>query len=132
MTRSRSEHVISTLAALLLPLTVGIEAVADSCILPVLGEEPLSDIELEQPYRLGSNPLVLPGYDGLLVRPLNRPGPGGFYEIDGNTYQVREEPAPGSNIFDGEALLVHGGHHILLGWQNNIAWQLAPGSDRWA
>lgn len=86
-----------------------------SCILPVEGEEPLSAVEAEQPYRLATNPITLPGYSGLLLRPLNRPGRQVFHEIDGRTYRHIQEPAPGSNIFDSDVKQVSAGDRFLLG-----------------
>jgi len=68
-------RVFALLLAFLLSLTPlwALPVAAGPCILPVTGEEPMSEVEREQPYRLASHPISLPGYDGLLMRPLNRP-----------------------------------------------------------
>lgn len=108
-----------------LPLAAG------PCILPVTGEEPMSEAEREQPYRLATNPITVPGYDGVLLRPLNRPEMRHFYEVVGTNYQARARPAPGSNIFDKDIRLVTGGDHFLAGWDGRVLWQLPAGSDQW-
>lgn len=51
---------------------------AGPCILPIEGEEPMSEVEVRQPSRLAWNPITLPGYAGLLLRPINRQGPPEF------------------------------------------------------
>jgi hypothetical protein len=123
----------SLLLALLLSLIPlgALPLAAGPCILPVAGEEPMSEVEREQPYRLASNPITLPGYDGLLLRPYNRPEKLHFYEIAGTTYQARARPAPGSNIIDKDIRLVTGGDHFLAGWDGRVLWQLPAGSDQW-
>lgn len=104
---------------------------ASPCILPVEGEEPMSDVEREQPYRLATNSITLPGYSGLLLRPINRPGGYGLYEISGRDYRELARPAPGSNIFDQEIRLATGGDHFLAGWDDHALWHLPGGSDDW-
>lgn len=101
---------------------------ADPCILPITGEEPLSEVEMEQPGRLAWNPLTLPGYDGLLLRPINRPSDGNFYQIVGTTYRKMAEPAAGSNIIDDEIRIARGGD-IFLG--SREIWHLPKGSNEW-
>lgn len=108
-----------------LPLAAG------PCILPVTGEEPLSEVEREQPYRLASHPIILPGYDGLLLRPLNRPDEPEFYEVDGRQYRRLASPAPGSNIIDRDLVLATGGDYFLPGWAGRVLWHLPAGSDTW-
>lgn len=104
---------------------------AGPCILPVTGEEPMSEVEREQPYRLASHPITLPGYDGLLLRPLNRSDEPKFYEIAGRDYRQLARPAPGSSIIDKEARLVTGGDYFLAGWDGRFLWQLPAGSEQW-
>ena len=106
-------------------------AISGPCILPVQGEEPLSDVEAEQPYRLATDPITLPGYKGLLVRPLNRPDDSNFYEITGRSYRRIPMPAPGSTYLDSESLPVSGGAQFLLGWAGRVVWHLPEGSDTW-
>ena len=108
-----------------LPLAAG------PCILPVTGEEPMSEVEREQPYRLASHPIILPGYDGLLLRPLNRPDEPEFYEIDGRQYRRLASPAPGSNIIDRDLVLATGGDYFLPGWAGRVLWHLPASSDTW-
>ena len=86
------------------------------------------DVEKRGPYRLASNPIRLPGYEGLLLRPYNR---GGLYEIAGTDYRLLPEPAPGSSSFDSPAYPVRDGWHILLGWSDRIVWGLPPTSNEW-
>lgn len=88
---------------------------AGPCILPVEGGEPMSEVEREQPYRLASHPISLPGYHGLLLRPLNRPDEPGFHVVDGWDYRKLARPAPGSNIFDGDLRLARGATISCLG-----------------
>lgn len=117
-----------TLALMLLPAA---PATSGPCIRPVSGEEPLSEVEAEQPYRLATHSLTLPGYKGLLLRPLNRPDDDRFYEIAGQTYRRIPTPAPGSTIFDSESLPVSAGGQFLLGWEGRKVWHLPDGSDDW-
>ena len=108
-----------------LPLTAG------PCILPVTGEEPMSEVEREQPGRLAWNPLVLPGYEGLLLRPINRPRDGHFYQIVGTAYQKVAEPAAGWSILDHELRVARGGDHFLSDGAIGRLWHLPQGSDEW-
>lgn len=108
-----------------LPLAAG------SCILPIEGEEPMSEVERDQPYRLATHPITPPGYDGLLLRPLNRPDEPEFYEIGGWDYRRLASSAPGSNIFDGDLRLATGGDRFLAGWDGRVLWHLPSGSDTW-
>jgi hypothetical protein len=63
----------------------------DLCVRPVLGSEPLLDVEREQPYRLATSPRHIPGYDGLVVKAFNRHE---LYEIRGHRYQKIESDFP--------------------------------------
>jgi hypothetical protein len=108
-----------------LPLAAG------PCILPVTGEEPMSDVEREQPGRLAWNPLVLPGYDGLLLRPINRPSDGHFYQIVGTAYRKVAEPAAGWSILDHELRVARGGDHFLSDGGIGRLWRLPKGSGEW-
>ncbi len=120
-------------ASVLLSLTAlgAFSLAAGPCILPVEGEEPMSDVEREQPYRLATNPITLPGYSGLLLRPINRPGGYGLYEISGRDYREHARPAPGSNIFDQKVRLATGGDHFLAGWDDRALWHLPEASEKW-
>jgi hypothetical protein len=108
-----------------------LSAQADPCFLPITGEEPLSEVELEQPGRLAWNPLTLPGYDGLLLRPINRPSKGHFYQIIGTAYQKMAEPAAGSSIIDPEMWTARGGDIFLHDVDGGKIWHWPPGSDEW-
>lgn len=121
------------LVAFLLSLTAlgSLPLAAGPCILPVTGEEPLTEVERDQPYRLATNPITLPGHGGLLLRPVNRTDTQHFYEIAGTTYKALARPAPGSNIIDGDVQLGIGGDYFLPGWDGRILWQLPAGSDTW-
>lgn len=121
------------LVAFLLSLTPlgALPLAAGPCILPVTGEEPMSEAERKQPYRLATHPTTLPGYDSLLLRPLNRPDGPEFYEIAGRHYRQLARPAPGSNIFDQDVRPVTGGDYFLPGWDSRILWHLPAGSDQW-
>lgn len=99
----------------------------DACVLDVSGDEPILDIEVEQPGRLAWHPVTLPGYHGLLLRPLNR---GGLYEIDGTNYREVPEPAPGSNSNEGAPVFVRGGWRMHLG-EKGIIWGMPPSTDEW-
>jgi hypothetical protein len=103
---------------------------AGPCILPVTGEEPLSVVEAEQPGRLAWNPLVLPGYEGLLLRPINRPSDGHFYQIVGTTYRKMAVPAAGSSILDEETLVAKGGD-LFLPEVGGRLWHLPQGLAQW-
>ncbi len=120
-----------TFAALGLMLLHSAPATSGPCILPVQGEEPLSEVEADQPYRLAIDPITLPGYKGLLVRPHNRPDDSNFYEITGHTYRRIATPAPGSTFLDSESLPVSGSGQFLLGWEGRVVWHLPDGSDDW-
>ena len=126
-------RVLSLVFAFLLSLTPlgALPLVAGPCILPVTGEEPLTEVELDQPYRLAANPITIPGHGGLLLRPVNRADSLHFYEIAGTTYRVRARPAPGSNIIDRDVQLAVGGDYFLPGWDDRVLWQLPAGSDTW-
>jgi hypothetical protein len=104
---------------------------AGPCILPVTGEEPLSEAEAEQPGRLAWNPLVLPGYEGLLLRPINRPNDGHFYQIVGTVYQKVAEPAAGWSILDMELRVARGGDLFLPDGGLGRLWHLPQGSGHW-
>ena len=117
-----------TFAAVLLVLAGGSARANSVCVLDVRGDEPVMDVEKRQPFRLAKNPITLPGYDGLLLRPHNR---GGLYEIVGTDYQPLPQPAPGSSFLDLPVYAVRGGWHILLGWNGRIVWGLPPGSNEW-
>lgn len=125
--------VFGLLLALLLSLTPlgALPLAAGPCILPVTGEEPLTEVERDQPYRLATNPITIPGQGGLLLRPVNRADHLHFYEIVGTIYRARARPAPGSNIIDGEVQLAVGGDYFLPGWDDRVLWQLPAGSDAW-
>ncbi|CTQ48568.1 hypothetical protein JDO7802_00570 [Jannaschia donghaensis] len=99
----------------------------DACILDVSGDELVLDIEVEEPGHLAWHPGTLPGYHGLLLRPLNR---GGLYEIDGINYREVPEPAPGSNPNERAPVFVRGGWRIHLG-EKGITWGMPPGTDEW-
>ncbi|RYD18164.1 MAG: hypothetical protein EOP88_23560 [Verrucomicrobiaceae bacterium] len=126
-------RVFGLLLAFLLSLTpLGARPLAAGpCILPVTGEEPLTEVERDQPYRLAANPITIPGHGGLLLRPVNRTDHLHFYEIVGKTYRARARPAPGSNIIDGDVQLAVGGDYFLPGWDDRVLWQLPAGSDAW-
>ena len=111
------------LVAFLLSLTPlgAMPLAAGPCVLPVTGEAPMSEVEREQPYRLATNPITLPGHDGLLLRPLNRPDEPEFHEIAGSDHRQLARPAPGSNIFDEELRLTTGRDHFLAGWVRCVA-----------
>ena len=109
--------------------TVVSAAQAGPCILPVTGEEPLSEVEAEDPWRLASNPLVLPGYEGLLLRPVNRPTRGYFYQIVGTTYHRMAKPAAGSSII--EELLIAKGGDLFLPQSFGELWHLPKGAGQW-
>ena len=119
------------LVVLLLSLTTlgALPLAARPCILPVMGEEPMSEVEREQPYRLATHPITLPGYDGLLLRPLNRLDEPKFYEIAGRDYRRLARPAPGSNIFDEDIRSATGGDYFLPGRDGSVLWHLPYGSD---
>lgn len=126
-------RVFGLLLAFLLSLTPlgALPLAAGPCILPVTGEEPLTEVELDQPYRLAANPITIPGHGGLLLRPVNRADNLHFYEIAGTTYRARARPAPGSNIIDRDVHLAVGGDYFLPGWDDRVLWQLPAGSDTW-
>lgn len=107
------------------------QALAGPCILPVTGEEPMSEVETRQPYRLATNPITLPGYQGLLLRPLNRPSKDHAFQILGTRYEPVPAPAPGSNIFDKDLIQTASGDRFLAGWDNRILWHLPAGSQQW-
>lgn len=106
------------------------QASAGACILPITGEEPMSKVEMEQPGRLAWNPISLPGYDGLLLRPINRPSDGHFYQIVGTTYRKLAEPAAGSSIMNEEIRVAQGGDMFLPETAGKV-WHLPEGSDEW-
>jgi hypothetical protein len=61
------------------------------CIQPVAGGEPTLSVELDQPYRIATSPKVVPGFDGLVVKALNRHE---LYEFDGTGLSVIESDFP--------------------------------------
>jgi hypothetical protein len=128
MTGIRFRQVLVAGVALMVASPV---AGAGPCILPVTGEEPLSEAEAEAPWRLAWNPLVLPGYAGLLLRPINRPSDGHFYQIVGTTYQKVAEPTAGWSILDEELRVAPGGDRFLSDGVLGRLWHLPAGSDEW-
>ena len=103
---------------------------SDLCILPVIGSEPIFQVEERQPYRLARTPVVIPGYTGLIVNAGNRHE---LYEIDGHTYRKIEDEFPhvwGGAYQYGIHILPHG-DAIGLGNKPWRIYHLRAGTSDW-
>jgi len=61
------------------------------CVLPVIDSDPKLKVEIEQPYRMATDPRILPSYDGLLIHAFNRHE---LYEFDGTRVNLIKDPFP--------------------------------------
>ncbi|SMX31182.1 hypothetical protein [Actibacterium lipolyticum] len=61
------------------------------CVRDVVGGEAKLPVEIEQPYRIASDPITIPGFDGLVFKAVNRHQ---LYEYDGSRYNLIESDFP--------------------------------------
>ncbi|AFO91458.1 hypothetical protein PGA1_c17580 [Phaeobacter inhibens DSM 17395] len=61
------------------------------CVAPVAGSEAHLPVEFEQPYRIATSPRIVPGFDGLIVKALNRHE---LYEFNGSSLSLMEDDFP--------------------------------------
>ncbi|WP_028957085.1 hypothetical protein [Sulfitobacter sp. 20_GPM-1509m] len=86
------------LAALLFAtlLTGGGANAGGYCLKPVSYDPPRSGLEIRQPHRLASDPLIYPGYPWLVIHPTNR---GGLYTIRDERYERLQADWPRSDLW---------------------------------
>ncbi|MFV1530999.1 MULTISPECIES: hypothetical protein [unclassified Phaeobacter] len=79
------------LSILMISLGATLANAEEFCVVPVAGSEPKLPVEFEQPYRIATSPRTVPGFDGMIVKALNRHE---LYEFNGLSLSLVEEDFP--------------------------------------
>ena len=79
---------LAAIGALLSATPLGAETY---CVRDVVGGDATLPVEIEQPYRIAVDPTVVPGFDGLVLKALNR---NELYVFDGSRYDLIEADFP--------------------------------------
>ncbi|WP_308917456.1 hypothetical protein [Jannaschia sp. LMIT008] len=114
-------------------MMAGVMPVHAACIRPVQGSAPVNAIEREQPYRLATNPVVVPGYDRLIVQAGNRydthPT---LYRIEGDRFLPLDRALPGAPHYDAvDPVPLRDGSTGFIEVTPPILWHLPGDGSGW-
>lgn len=115
---------------LMISLVTSIANAQEVCVVPAIGGQAKLPIEFEQPYRIATSPRTVPGFDGLVVKALNRHE---LYEFNGSSLTLIQNDFPPVWDFAFEHGIHRGleGNAIGFGSRPRMIFRLGSGASGW-